>query len=235
MPAGIALEDVTKVYVAGATNVVALDGASCRISAGKFTAIVGPSGSGKTTLLNLIGGIDEPTSGRVIVGDRDIWGLSDDDLSRFRRTEIGFVFQFFNLLSGLTAEENVALPLLLDGHSMKGCFERARALLEMVGLEDRRGHLPDQLSGGESQRVAIARALAADPPNILADEPTGNLDTTASEQVLGLLRRTVDELNRTLIVVTHNDSVAALADEVITLSDGVLTTRAGSSGSLKPA
>jgi putative ABC transport system ATP-binding protein len=212
--------DVRKVYRRGETDIVALDGVSLEIPAGALIAIMGPSGSGKSTLLHLIGGLDRPTSGELLVDGRLIAQMSDDQLTLFRRAKIGFVFQFFNLMPSLTALENVALPLVLGGISKAAAEERANQLLARVTLERRREHLPDQLSGGEIQRIAIARALAYNPRIILADEPTGNLDSRTGESILELLQRINREQQCTIAIVTHSQDAARSADRIITLRDG---------------
>jgi putative ABC transport system ATP-binding protein len=193
------------------------------IEPGSFTTIVGASGSGKTTLLHMMGALDQPTSGTVLVDGKDIGRLSDDDRTRLRRDRIGFVFQFFNLLPTLSALENVALPARLAGQSRSKTSTRALELLERVGLGKRKDHRPDQLSGGEMQRVAIARALMMDPPLVLADEPTGNLDSSTGAAILDLIRGTVDA-HRTVILVTHDPSVARLGNRIITMGDGKLVS-----------
>jgi putative ABC transport system ATP-binding protein len=219
----ISLEHVSRHYVDGSSVVRALDDVSLSIEPGRFVAVTGPSGSGKSTLLNLVGALDRPTSGKVIFAGEDLATLSDDRLTRVRRTRIGFVFQFFNLLPTLSAEENVMLPALLAGRPRKETRERARALLERVKLGHRGAHRPESLSGGEMQRVAVARALIVDPPVLLADEPTGNLDRASGDEVLRLLRATTDE-QRTVVVVTHDPRVAELGDQVVTLRDGKIET-----------
>jgi putative ABC transport system ATP-binding protein len=212
--------NVRKVYPRGEAEIVALDRVSLEISAGALIAIMGPSGSGKSTLLHLIGGLDRPSSGELLVDGRLIAQMSDDQLTLFRRSKVGFVFQFFNLMPSLTALENVALPLVLGGISKAAAEERADQLLTRVGLEGRRQHLPDQLSGGEVQRTAIARALAYSPPIVLADEPTGNLDSKTGESILELLRRINREQKCTIAIVTHSRDAARAADRVVTLRDG---------------
>ena len=214
--------DVHKTYMRGTQRVDALRGVSIDIARGEFVAIVGPSGSGKSTLLQLLGGLDRPTKGSVRLSGEPIESYSDDRLSAFRRTRLGFIFQFFNLLPTLSAEENVMLPLLLDGASPGKIAPKARELLATMGLEKRAGHRPDQLSGGEMQRVAIARALIADPLLVLADEPTGNLDTKTGAAVLDLLRSLVKERNQALVMVTHDPKAAAFADRIVALRDGVV-------------
>ncbi len=215
-PRMIRAEELVKIYRRGAEEVRAVDGVSFHIQPGEFAAIVGPSGAGKTTLLQMIGAMDTPTSGRLVIAGQDIAGLSDSALTRLRRDKIGFVFQQFGLLPTLTAAENVALPMLLH---QKGSGAKAEALLARVGLAHRAGHRPNALSGGEMQRVAIARALINSPQLLLADEPTGNLDSATSDSILALLR----DLNRdglTVVVVTHNDVLARAADRRLTLQDG---------------
>jgi len=213
---------LTKSYTRGHQAVDALKGVSITIDRGQFVSIMGPSGSGKSTLMHLIGGLDRPTSGQVLLDGQGIESFSDDQLSAFRRQRLGFIFQFFNLLPTLTALENVALPLLLDGKTMKDIAPKAQELLKMIGLPHRMDHRPDQLSGGEMQRVAIARALVTEPLLILADEPTGNLDTKTGVTVLELLARTVKERGHTLLMVTHDPRAASFGDRLITLRDGVI-------------
>ena len=214
----IRLERVTRTYGNGATAVSALAEVSLEIALGSLVSIVGPSGSGKSTLLNLLGALDQPTSGKVVVAGADLGALADDDRTRFRRERLGFVFQFFNLLPTLTAVENVELPARLAGKSSRQCRAKAEELLLRVGLEKRRDHLPEQLSGGEMQRVAVARALVMDAPVVLADEPTGNLDSKSGQGVLELLRGVAGE--RTVVLVTHDPKIAAQAERVIALADG---------------
>ncbi len=214
------VRDLVRTYQRGGEVVHALDGVSFAIEAGQLVSIMGPSGSGKSTLLHLLGGLDSPTSGQVFAEGRDLAALSDDDLTAFRRRRLGFVFQFFNLLPTLSAWENVALPRLLDGVPL--AKERAKAvdLLERVGLGNRVDHRPREMSGGQLQRVAIARALVNDPILLLADEPTGNLDSTSGEEVLTLLRRLTAEEGRTLVMVTHDARAAAIGDRIIQVADG---------------
>ena len=214
--------DVRKLYRLGETEITALRGVSLQIPRGAFVAIMGQSGSGKSTLLHLIGGLDRPTSGELLVDGRLIGQMSDDQLTLFRRSKIGFVFQFFNLLPSLTAAENVALPLVLGGIAKAEAEERVGGILARVGLERRRQHLPEQLSGGEIQRVAIARALAYRPPILLADEPTGNLDSKTGAAILDLLRRINEDDGCTVAMVTHSREAARYADRVITLRDGAV-------------
>ncbi|BBL78275.1 ABC transporter ATP-binding protein [Rubrobacter xylanophilus] len=216
-----------KVYGSGPTAVRALRGVSLSFSNGEFAAIMGPSGSGKSTLLHLLGGLDRPTSGRVAVGGVDLSGLSDRRLTLLRRERIGFVFQFFNLIPTLTAEENILLPALIAGERPSRHADRLKELLELVGLSERRAHRPEALSGGEQQRVAIARALLRSPDIVLADEPTGNLDSGAGTGVLELLRESAARYGQTIIMVTHDPRAASFADRVVFLSDGRVVDEAG--------
>jgi putative ABC transport system ATP-binding protein len=213
-------DSLTKIYGDAGHQVYALDHVSLSIDAGEFVAIMGPSGSGKSTLLYLLGGLDKPTSGKVWIDQNDLSTMNDDRLSQLRRQQIGFVFQFFNLIPVLTAQENVAMPLILDGTPRHDAIEKADRALDTVGLGDRKHHRPLELSGGEQQRVAIARALVTNPALILGDEPTGNLDSRSSDEIVGLLRNVVDQWGRTLVLVTHDPRVAAHADRIIFLKDG---------------
>ena len=215
----IQLRDVTKQF-SGRRNITALDRVSLHVPRGDMLSIVGPSGSGKSTLLNLIGGLDRATSGAILIDGQNLANLSDDDLTRVRRDKIGFIFQFFNLLPSLRSVENVALPLHLRGWPRKQVEARARELLQLVQLGARLDHLPDELSGGERQRVAIARALAVYPPILLADEPTGNLDTQTGQDILKLVRDLHERLGATILIVTHDQSVAASCRRSITIRDG---------------
>ncbi len=215
----IQLERVTKRFE-GRTRVTALDDISLTIRQGEMAAIVGPSGSGKSTLLNLIGGLDRSTQGDVRIGGESLTSLSDDALTRVRREKVGFIFQFFNLLPSLTSLENVALPLHLRGWSKAKVKERARELLQRVHLGDRLEHLPEELSGGQRQRVAIARALSGNPSILLADEPTGNLDSCTGNEILTLIRELHDALGATVVVVTHDTHVADRCQRVIAVRDG---------------
>jgi len=215
----ISLARVSKHYE-GKRQVVALDAVDLDISRGEMVSIVGPSGSGKSTLLNLIGGLDRPSSGEITIDGSAVASLSDDDLTRLRRDKIGFVFQFFNLLPSLSCVENVALPLHLKGLPRRETDQRARKLLELVNLGSRLEHLPDELSGGERQRVAIARALAFSPPVLLADEPTGNLDSRTGAEILKLIHDLHDRLKATVLIVTHDASVAESCPRTVTLRDG---------------
>jgi putative ABC transport system ATP-binding protein len=220
--AGIAVETVGlgKVYGEGTNEVRALKDVSLEFPDGEFAAIMGPSGSGKSTLLHILGALDKPTSGRVVVGGTELSGLSDRKLTLLRRERMGFVFQFFNLIPTLTAEENVLLPVLIAGKKPGGYAERLDELIELVGLTARRTHRPDELSGGEQQRVAIARALIKRPDIILADEPTGNLDSRTGAEVLGLLKESAARFGQTILMVTHDPRAAATADRAVFLSDG---------------
>jgi putative ABC transport system ATP-binding protein len=214
----IEFENVRKVYPQGPREVAALDGVTLQVEKGEFVAIMGPSGSGKSTLLHLAGGLDLPSSGAVRLEGKSTLEMSDDDLTLYRRKRIGFIFQFFNLIPTLTVVENTVLPLLLNGGRLHDVRPRAEALLERVGLRPRLEHRPDELSGGEMQRVAIARALLADPAMVLADEPTGNLDSAAGAEVLRILKELAGE--RTLVMVTHDPSAAAVAGKIVRLKDG---------------
>jgi putative ABC transport system ATP-binding protein len=214
----ISLTRVTKLYN-GKRQVAALEGIDLHVSRGEMVSIVGPSGSGKSTLLNLIGGLDSPTSGQIRIDGQLVSGLSDDCLTRLRRDKIGFIFQFFNLLPSLSCVENVALPLHLKGLGRQEIDQRARELLEIVQLGSRLDHLPDELSGGERQRVAIARALAFSPPILLADEPTGNLDTHTGLEILALIRDLHQRLGSTVLIVTHDAGVAESCARTVTLRD----------------
>jgi putative ABC transport system ATP-binding protein len=211
-----------KTYHNGELDVEVLRGVDLTVQRGEFVAIMGPSGSGKSTLLHLLGGIDVPSEGRVLLEGTDLASLTDDRRTLIRRRKLGFIFQTFNLLPTLTAEENVALPMELDGVSAGEARKRAEAVLNMVGMAHRRGHVPSALSGGEQQRVAVARALVIEPIMLLADEPTGNLDSTNGRQVTALLRKLVDESQQTIAMVTHDESVAAHADRIIRLRDGLV-------------
>jgi putative ABC transport system ATP-binding protein len=214
--------NVVKRYRRGEQEVPALRGVSFRMEKGQFLSIMGPSGSGKSTLLNLIGGLDPPTSGEIFLDGAPLHGLSDDDLTLIRRKKVGFIFQFFNLLPILTAVENVGLPLLLDGAPFPRIRNKAVQMLEMVGLQGRIEHRPEQLSGGEMQRVAIARALISKPSVLLADEPTGNLDSQRSREILELLRQ-LNQGGQTIVMVTHDAMAAAFGSRIIRLKDGKLS------------
>jgi putative ABC transport system ATP-binding protein len=221
-PAVVEVTALTKVFGSGPAKVEALRGVDLRLGRGEFVAVMGPSGSGKSTLLHLIGGLDVPTSGRVRIGGDDLGSLDDDRLALLRRRRVGFIFQAFNLLDVLSALENVALPLVIDGVAEGMANRRARAALELVGLEHRADGSLGQLSGGERQRVAVARALVSEPLLLLADEPTGNLDSGAGHQVIALLRNLADQRGQTILMVTHDARHAALADRLIRLRDGTV-------------
>jgi len=209
-----------KQYLMGDHQVEALAGVDFIVKKGEFVAIMGPSGSGKSTLLHLLGGLDQPSDGEVTLADHKLSLMNDSQITLVRRHNVGFIFQFFNLLPTLSAEENIALPLIIDGKNLRQYRERIDLLLELVGLSDRRHHKPDQLSGGEQQRVAIARALVTEPAIVLADEPTGNLDSKTGTIIMKLLRRSCDEFGQAIIAVTHDARAAAYADRVVFLRDG---------------
>jgi len=216
----IVCEDLVKIYKTGKIEVVALRDLNLKVNSGEFRAIVGPSGSGKTTLLNLIGGLDSPSAGRIIVNDVDITKLSPKQLIEYRRKSVGFVFQFFNLIPTLTAYENIELPMIFIGTPKEERKKRVKELLTLVGLFNRAYHKPHELSGGEQQRVAIAAALANDPPLILADEPTGELDSATGRQIVELFKHLDKELGKTLIIVTHDLRIAMAADKISRIEDG---------------
>jgi putative ABC transport system ATP-binding protein len=218
--------DLRRTYGEGETAVHALAGVTLDFPSAQFTAIMGPSGSGKSTLMHLLAGLDSPTSGSVTIEGQELSGLDDKGLTRLRRDRLGFVFQAFNLVPVLTAEENITLPLALAGR--KPDPERLNQLIDTVGLRDRLTHRPAELSGGQQQRVAVARALVHRPAVLFADEPTGNLDSRSSEEVLGLLRQAVDEFGQTVIMVTHDATAAAVADRIVVLSDGKVVHDGGS-------
>jgi len=222
--ASVEVRNVRKVYHRDAEELVVLDGLSLHIADGDFVALMGPSGSGKTTLLNLIGGVDQPTSGDLVVGDTNIARLKGADLARWRSASIGYIFQLYNLIPVLTALENVELPLLLVRMSAAERRRRAETALQMVGLGDRLRHYPRQLSGGQEQRVAIARAIVSDPAVLLADEPTGDLDRRSAEEVLNLLERLNREFKKTIVMVTHDPHAAERAHRMVHLDKGVLST-----------
>lgn len=217
----VKMEHVTKIYGSGDTRVWALDDVNLTVQKGEGLAVVGASGSGKSTLLHVMGGVDTVTNGKVIVDDRDITTLKDEEMSVFRRRKIGFVFQSYHLIPVLTVEENIQMPILLD--HKKPDREYIDHVIEMLGLKDRRKHLPNQLSGGQQQRAAIARALANRPSLILADEPTGALDSTNGNEVMALLQDSVKKLNQTLVLITHNIDLAREADRIVRITDGKLT------------
>jgi putative ABC transport system ATP-binding protein len=216
----IVVDNAVKVYRRGASEVRALNGVSLTVPKGQFLSVMGSSGSGKSTMLNLLGALDVPTSGSIRIDGKEISRLPDDDLSRFRRDHLGFIFQFFNLLPTLTAIENVLLPSLLSGKDRDAEEAKARALLEQVGLKGRWHHRPDELSGGEMQRVAIARALLSEPSVLLADEPTGNLDSKTGAEVLRLIREATRQRQLTVVMVTHDPKAAEVGDRLVRLADG---------------
>jgi len=218
-------------YQMGTVTVDALQGVDFTVQPGEFVAIMGPSGSGKSTLLHLLGGLDVPSEGEILLADSSLTHLSDDQLTIMRRREVGFIFQFFNLLPTLTTSENIALPLMLDGKDLRDYSQHIDHLLELVNLSDRRDHLPEQLSGGEQQRVAIARAFVNQPRIVLADEPTGNLDSRSGTVVLDLLQHACRELKTTVVMVTHDPHAASYADRVVFLKDGRLVRELPATGS----
>lgn len=212
------IENLSKVYGKGETTVKALDNVSFSVKKGEFVAIIGPSGSGKSTLLHLLGGVDRPTSGKVFVDNTDIYQLNETQLAIFRRRQIGLIYQFYNLIPILTVEENITLPMLLDGHKVDS--KHFNDIVSILGLRERLNHLPNQLSGGQQQRVSIGRALISNPALMLADEPTGNLDSKNSKEIVDLLKMFNKTYNQTLIVITHDERIALQADRVISIEDG---------------
>ena len=212
------VENLTKIYGKDSTKVVALDNVSFSVKKGEFVAIVGASGSGKSTLLHLIGGIDRPTSGKVFVDGKDIYELDDDKLAIFRRRQVGLIYQFYNLIPILNVEENIALPLSLDNRTIDK--KKLDEMISLLGLQNRKNHLPNELSGGQQQRTSIGRALITNPTIILADEPTGNLDSKSSDEIVSLLKKTNKELKQTIIMITHNLEIAKCADRIIKIEDG---------------
>jgi len=211
---------LTKTYGIKETEVKALKPTDISIEKGEFTAIVGPSGSGKSTLLHLLAGLDKPSAGQVFINDTDIYSMGEKELSRFRRRNIGFIFQFFNLIPILSVEENIKLPLLMDGKKVDEAY--INEIMETLDIKNRKTHLPGEISGGQQQRTSIARALANKPSIIFADEPTGNLDSKNSNEVLDLLTMSIKKYNQTLVMITHDPNIAARADRVITISDGII-------------
>ena len=220
MNKAIIVKDLYKFYRVGDSVVRALDGVSFEVSEGEFCAIVGTSGSGKSTLLNMLAGLEKPTRGQVVIGGNHIEKLNENELVKFRRDNVGFVFQSFHLLGTMNALENVALPLTFRGESLKSRMKKADEMLRLVGLTKHRKHLPRQMSGGQQQRVGVARALVADPRILYCDEPTGNLDSHTSEDVMRLMQRVVREQNRTMVMVTHDDHLAQYADRIFHIIDG---------------
>lgn len=212
------VENLTKVYGSGNNKVVALDNVSFSVEKGEFVSIVGASGSGKSTLLHLLGGVDRPTSGKVLINDTDIFKMNDDELTIFRRRQVGLIYQFYNLIPILNVRENITLPLELDNKRVND--EEVDNLIKMLGLDKRSKHLPNELSGGEQQRTSIGRALISRPAIVLADEPTGNLDTKASEEIVSLLKKSNKEMKQTIIMITHNLELAKVADKIIEIADG---------------
>lgn len=212
------VENLTKIYGKDSTKVVALDHVSFSVEKGEFVAIVGASGSGKSTLLHLIGGVDRPTSGKVFIDGKDIFDFNDDKLAIFRRRQVGLIYQFYNLIPILNVEENITLPLSLDNREIDK--EKLNEMLKLLGLQNRRLHLPNELSGGQQQRTSIGRALITNPTIILADEPTGNLDSKSSDEIVALLKKSNKELNQTIIMITHNMEIAKVADRIIKIEDG---------------
>ena len=222
---GVILEtnQLCKFYGTGENQVKAVNHVNIQIQQGEFVAIVGKSGSGKSTLLHMLGGLDTPTSGSVILSDKDLYSMKEDQLAVFRRRKIGFVFQAFNLVPVLSVYENIVLPLQLDGRTIDEMY--LNQIVEALGLQEKLQALPNQLSGGQQQRVAIARALAAKPAIILADEPTGNLDSRTSQDVMGLLKTTSSKFSQTIVMITHNEEIAQLADRIIRIEDGRIVTQ----------
>lgn len=218
------VENLTKIYGKKETQVVALDNVSFSVKKGEFVAIVGASGSGKSTLLHLIGGVDRPTKGKVYIDGKDIFALDDDKLAIFRRRQIGLIYQFYNLIPILNVEENITLPLALDNRKVSN--EELENMLSHLGLEKRRYHLPNELSGGQQQRTSIGRALITRPTIVLADEPTGNLDSKSSDEIVALLKKSNKELKQTIIIITHNLEIAKMADRIIKIEDGKIVSEA---------
>lgn len=212
------VENLSKVYGKGTTQVTALDNISFKVEKGEFVAIVGASGSGKSTLLHLIGGVDRPTSGKVFIDGKDIYKFSDDELAIFRRRQVGIIYQFYNLIPILNIEENITLPLNLDNREVDK--KRLDKLINLLGLNNRRTHLPNELSGGQQQRTAIGRAMITNPAIILADEPTGNLDSKSSDEIVELLKKSNRDYNQTIIMITHDMEIAKFADRIIKIEDG---------------
>jgi len=212
------VENLSKVYGKGITKVVALDNVSFKVNKGEFVAIVGASGSGKSTLLHLIGGVDRPTSGKVFIDGKDIYKFNDDELAIFRRRKIGLIYQFYNLIPILNVEENITLPVNLDNKEVDKT--KLDELINLLGLENRRNHLPNELSGGQQQRTSIGRSMITNPAIILADEPTGNLDSKSSDEIVELLKKSNKDYNQTIIIITHNMEIAKIADRIIKLEDG---------------
>ena len=215
------IEHLTKIYGKGENEVKALDNVSFTIEQGEFVAIIGPSGSGKSTLLHMLGGVDKPTRGKVFVGGQDVYAQNEEQLAVFRRRKVGLIYQFYNLIPVLNAEENITLPVLMDGKEVNK--ERLEELLHVLGLQERRKNLPNQLSGGQQQRVSIGRALMNAPSIVLADEPTGNLDSKNSQEIVELLKLSNKKYQQTMIIITHDESIALQADRIISIEDGKIT------------
>lgn len=215
------IENLCKTYGKGENEVKALDNVSFTVPKGQMAAVVGPSGSGKSTLLHILGGVDRPTSGKVYLDGQDVFAQNAKNLAIFRRRQVGLIYQFYNLIPVLNAEENITLPVIMDGR--KPDSEQLERLLAMLGIKERRLHLPSQLSGGQQQRVSIGRALFTSPGVILADEPTGNLDSKSSAEIIELLRKSNRELNQTMLIITHDENIALKCDRIITISDGKIT------------
>ena len=212
------VENLSKVYGKGVAEVKALDNVSFSVNKGEFVAIVGASGSGKSTLLHLIGGVDRPTSGKVFIDGKDIYNFNDDELAIFRRRQVGLIYQFYNLIPILNVEENITLPLKLDNRELNK--EKLDEMIKLLGLEKRRLHLPNELSGGQQQRTSIGRAMITSPSIILADEPTGNLDSKSSDEIVSLLKKSNKDYKQTIIMITHNIEIAKMADRIIKIEDG---------------
>lgn len=215
------VENLTKVYGKGENEVRALDGVSFSVEKGEFVAIIGPSGSGKSTLLHILGAVDEPSSGKVFMDGKDVFKQNEEQLAIFRRRQVGLVYQFYNLIPVLDVVENITLPVQLDGRKVNR--ERLREMVALLGLHGREKHLPNQLSGGQQQRVSIGRALMNSPPVVLADEPTGNLDSKNSQEIMELLKKSNKKYNQTLIMITHDENIALQADRIIAIEDGHIT------------
>lgn len=218
------VENLTKVYGKGESKVTALDNVSFSVNKGEFVAIVGASGSGKSTLLHLIGGVDTPTSGKVFIDGFDIYNFNDDKLAIFRRRQVGLIYQFYNLIPTLNVEENITLPLALDNRTIDR--KKLNEMLELLGLKNRKNHLPSELSGGQQQRTSIGRALITNPTLVLADEPTGNLDSKSSDEIVALLQKSNKDLKQTIIMITHNMEIAKIADRIIKIEDGKIVEEA---------
>lgn len=212
------VENLSKIYGKGQTQVKALDNVSFKVDKGEFVAIVGASGSGKSTLLHLIGGVDRPTSGKVLIDGKDIYKYNDDELAIFRRRQVGLIYQFYNLIPILNVEENITLPLSLDNREINK--QKLDELIKVLGLESRRKHLPNELSGGQQQRTSIGRAMITNPAIILADEPTGNLDSKTSDEIVALLKKSNKDYKQTIVMITHNMEIAKCADRIIKIEDG---------------